>query len=357
MAVLTKTNQVANYLKVAIQSGRWQVGETLPAERDMIEEFGVSRGTLREALNLLSHEGLIARKQGSGTYVKSTDTSSAIAVVGDTIRLSSPLGYWYHTLMDRLCKRIADEGYKAAMWVDTDTAADKFLTSTALFDGSNIQSTVGVLNTVYSAGVDRRLTQEGIFCVNIGAAYPIGRYCVVLDYASLNSIAADLMTKHGYDDFAIMCDPPMPSDNSDPGSEEVSNYIFNLQKETVGGSDDRLLKVNTKNGLIDIYDSFKKWWHGPNRSRAIFFHDDAFFDIASRAILELGIKVPEELAIVTHANVGRVFHFPISVTRIGFDASRVADESVGLLKQLIGGNEVTDPVLYIPPVIVEGNSL
>jgi DNA-binding LacI/PurR family transcriptional regulator len=323
----------------------------------MIEEFGVSRGTLREALNLLSHEGLIARKQGSGTYVKDTDTSCAIAVIGDTVRLSSPLGYWYHMLMDRLCKRIAEEGYKAAMWVGTGTTSGDFLSSTALLDGNNIQSTAGVLNTIYSETVDRRLTQEGILCVNIGAACPIGQYSVVLDYVKLNSIAADLMIRHGYTDFVIMCDTPIPSGNSSSGSVKVSNLVFELQKEAVGYSDARLLKVNTKNGWNDVYDSFKKWWNGPNRSRAIFFHDDAFFDIASRAISELGIKVPQELAILTHANVGRDFQFPMPVTRIGFDADKVADQSVSLLKQLIRGDKVTNPVLYIPPVIVDGQSL
>ena len=46
-----------------------EVGEALPPERSLCEAFGVSRVTLRRALDELAREGYLVRRQGSGTFV------------------------------------------------------------------------------------------------------------------------------------------------------------------------------------------------------------------------------------------------------------------------------------------------
>ena len=56
-------------LRDRITSGQWPAGTPLPAQRDLAAEFGVSIMTLRQALQLLTDEGLVAARHGSGTYV------------------------------------------------------------------------------------------------------------------------------------------------------------------------------------------------------------------------------------------------------------------------------------------------
>ncbi len=75
---------VIGQLEGAIVSGRFNPGEKLPAERELIDAFGTSRRTLREAFRVLEQKGLIEIKIGSkgGTFVadrvgeKLTDTLS-----------------------------------------------------------------------------------------------------------------------------------------------------------------------------------------------------------------------------------------------------------------------------------------
>ena len=43
------------------------IGERLPSERDLAEQFAVSRMTLRQAVSLLVEEGVLERRVGSGT--------------------------------------------------------------------------------------------------------------------------------------------------------------------------------------------------------------------------------------------------------------------------------------------------
>ncbi len=69
--------QVAFQIEELIEGGQWVVGDKLPPEMELMEEFGVSRNTLRESIRALAHAGLLETKQGSGTIVCS---SSALSV-------------------------------------------------------------------------------------------------------------------------------------------------------------------------------------------------------------------------------------------------------------------------------------
>ncbi|MCM0582111.1 GntR family transcriptional regulator [Weissella diestrammenae] len=61
--------QIHDEIKEAIDAGRWVAGERIPSERELSEQFDVSRMTLRQAVMLLVDEGYLERRVGSGTYV------------------------------------------------------------------------------------------------------------------------------------------------------------------------------------------------------------------------------------------------------------------------------------------------
>lgn len=61
--------QLARRLRTDITSGKFDLGERLPSEEQLMETFGVSRPTVRQALNTLRAEGLIRIERGVGTFV------------------------------------------------------------------------------------------------------------------------------------------------------------------------------------------------------------------------------------------------------------------------------------------------
>ena len=63
------TANVAEQLRRRILGGDYEYEERLPAERNLAEEFGVSRGTIRSVLQILEQQHLVTRQIGSGTYV------------------------------------------------------------------------------------------------------------------------------------------------------------------------------------------------------------------------------------------------------------------------------------------------
>ncbi|PZU24310.1 MAG: GntR family transcriptional regulator [Shinella sp.] len=61
--------QVAEQIRILIETGELKAGAKLPAERELSERFGVSRPTVREALIVLEVEGYLQIRMGSGVYI------------------------------------------------------------------------------------------------------------------------------------------------------------------------------------------------------------------------------------------------------------------------------------------------
>ena len=60
---------VADDLRDGILNRKWVPGNLLPSETQLCKQFGVSRGTVIKAMDILLSEGLLQRRQGVGTFV------------------------------------------------------------------------------------------------------------------------------------------------------------------------------------------------------------------------------------------------------------------------------------------------
>lgn len=61
--------QVSEYISTRIESGEYPVGSQIPTENELALLLGVSRPTVRQALDDLSHRGYLVRVKGKGTFV------------------------------------------------------------------------------------------------------------------------------------------------------------------------------------------------------------------------------------------------------------------------------------------------
>ncbi len=81
------TSNVASQLKRRILEGRYANEERLPAERNLAQEFNVSRGTIRSVLKILEDQHLVTRHVGSGTYVSHQELANQQEIAS----ITSPL--------------------------------------------------------------------------------------------------------------------------------------------------------------------------------------------------------------------------------------------------------------------------
>ena len=64
-----KYSILARAIREQIAAGTYKMGDRLPSENELSEEFSFSRQTVRQALGILEREGYLVRRRGSGTYV------------------------------------------------------------------------------------------------------------------------------------------------------------------------------------------------------------------------------------------------------------------------------------------------
>jgi GntR family transcriptional regulator len=96
--------QFGHKLAAAIHAGFWKADDPLPSERTFCDVLGISRVTARKALDLLFEQGLILRRQGSGTYI--------------TPKLEQPL-----TRLTNLSEMLKQRGFRSSSkWLSREVA-------------------------------------------------------------------------------------------------------------------------------------------------------------------------------------------------------------------------------------------
>ena len=97
--IATRTQMIAGDLTDEIAKGHYTVGARFPTEAELRLRFGVGRHTIREALKLLTEQGLIGRRRKTGTFVLST---SPVSPYVHSLRDLKGLLDFAHALVHRL---------------------------------------------------------------------------------------------------------------------------------------------------------------------------------------------------------------------------------------------------------------
>ena len=72
------SQQVFDQLREQILSGGWKPGDKLPSENELAAQFGVSRVTVRNALQRLSGLGLLETRFGEGSFIRGPEAGAAL---------------------------------------------------------------------------------------------------------------------------------------------------------------------------------------------------------------------------------------------------------------------------------------
>ncbi|CAN2924519.1 GntR family transcriptional regulator [Streptococcus dysgalactiae] len=120
--------KIYHFIKEQIESGRLQIGDRLPTEKELSEQFSVSRITSKRALVELEQEGLITRSRGKGSFVAENQVTSPGANKDLLLILPFASDYELGDYAKGIMTSIAETGYRLmvqlASTVRLDTLSD-----------------------------------------------------------------------------------------------------------------------------------------------------------------------------------------------------------------------------------------
>ena len=102
---------VVNWIKDQIEAKKLLPGQKLYSENELCQKFGMSRQTVRHALDILEEEDIVTRVRGSGTYINGTrqsvqDNRKVIAFITTYVD-----GYIFPKIMQGIEKKLFDNGF------------------------------------------------------------------------------------------------------------------------------------------------------------------------------------------------------------------------------------------------------
>jgi len=120
--------RVINSIRDMLLRGELRPGDKLPPERDLAEQFGVSRVPIREAMKILEYMGVVDVSRGDGTYVRNLTVEDFVG------KLNFALTATGGTIMDLLELRINLECFAAHQAANRRTDEDIGALEKALAD-------------------------------------------------------------------------------------------------------------------------------------------------------------------------------------------------------------------------------
>ncbi len=364
-----KYEQVATTLMDRIAAGQYATG-MLPREIDLVEELGVSRVTVNRAIQRLAGRGIVRRVKKQGTFIvgQGDETLSLLHQVGVVMQSR---GHFYSELCSSLCRHLMRHGLFP---VNVDPFAGEDL------DAHGCQP----VNRDYARAVQRLLGAPIRGIVFDGASYysrPIlagnedkRAVCVhcfdapgdppphaaFADYAGGIRLAVKHLVRLGHRDimlFGVFPFDPLPTDPSHqrnaPLMQMRESYMRTMQEAGLEAHTEVVqFSERPPSGMIGTDDGIRGVLARPNRPTAIVCEMDFLAVKVIMRAMELGLRVPQDLAVTGLFNTPWATESPVSITTIDMDVNTMARRATELM---IGTRHQTAPYIVPPRLVVRAS--
>ncbi len=338
------------HLRAAIEKGVYAVGEKLPTEYELAKTMNMSRQTVRQALSLLESEGLIEKRQGSGTTVRAARAPRPRT--GTVAVITTYIGEYIFPEMLRGIESVLSKNSVSPLLYATYNRIDneqRILNDLVLkkVDGLIVEGTKTALPNP-NVPLYRKLLDTGLPIVFIHGYYPELSQCVhvVADDHAGGMEAVKYLYGRGRRHFCGI----FKSDDMQ-GLRRYSGFIEQLQKLKLPINDDHILWYTTETREQTVAMGLGRIIDGCD---ALVCYND---EIALQ-VLELlgreGIQIPSDLAVVSFDNSSYSELAPIKITSLANDEFLMGQMAAKKLMGLLSG--VKEASIKSPWKLVEKDS-
>jgi len=356
---LSLHKRVADTLRAEIAQN-YKPGQRIEPIRQLAKRFGVSELTLRIALTNLAQEGLLTLRQGSGCYVTDSATTKPVGILTDIDLFHPHTSFFHRRLIQQIRQWCVEFGYRERLYIghippgqiEPSSISPEFLLDS---EEGRLRAVAALL--IAGPPPVHQMEAHGVPVVGIdffSNTRSIYKYRVALDTERLIPEAIKVAKESGRNRIALI-NWHLPSNNSDFTTETFHRSMAEagLTVRPAWVQSDTHLGPSSAG-----WNRFRSIWNASSTEKpdALIVCDDLLFPDVHAAILDSGIRVPDQLLVITHANKGTGFFHSFPVVRLEYDPDEVAQAVGALLEELLKGKPVSKPGAVIHFKIIQSTA-
>ena len=330
---------IADSLRQEIENGRYNDGQPLPTEQFLCQRFQISRQTVRRALSLLETEGLITRRQGSGSRLRepqSLPPQCSIAVV--TTYISD---YIFPSILRGMERVLTANGSAPLLFAtQNQISTERKILHTLLamkdLDGVLVEGSKTALPNP-NLDLYEKLIEQGVRLVFFNGTYPelSSSPSVLADnYGGGKQLVTYLYGKGHRNIAGIFKNDDMQ------GTQRYAGYIQAMREFGLPLEDKHICwyTTETRKSFLSapFLDSVLSGFQGCS---AIVCYND---EIAIRVVNHLtkrGVRIPEEMAVVSFDNSQYSELASVHITSLSHSPQNIGELAANLMLRLLQGEK------------------
>lgn len=301
----SKYQQVSDWIRNQISSGVLRSNDKLDSENDLTVRFGISRQTVRHAIDQLVQEGLLYKIQGSGTFVGQAGTEKKVEYKAQSRMVSIVStyvdSYIFPRILQAIVQRLEEAGYTARItFTGNDLQREREILENYLTSGSTDPLIVEpVMSGLPNPNVKyyREIRKKGIPVLFFHSFYPeINIPYIGMDDVRAGEIATDYLLTMGHKKVTGI----FKTEDSQ-GTRRYQGYLSSLMKHGIEPRPENIVWFDN----VELRDFSKLAPKLDQRMKdctaVVCYNDEVAFELTKYAISN-GIRIPEELSIVSIDN-------------------------------------------------------
>jgi GntR family transcriptional regulator of arabinose operon len=323
--ILPLGSEVASRLRESIRTAEYKLGDRLEDERRLAEKYGVSRRTIREALDLLEKDRLIVRQQGRGTFV--ADPSFTAPVSGKAALIAMMVyerEYFFEKVIQGGVFQAARQGYTLATGSNVTLAEETEHVHAFLRNG--ILGVILAPQGRQSKNNYEQLIRQGMPVVLIDTLIPgIEEDFVAVDNTKGIFEAVKYLVESGHRRIGYV--GHNGSEDTPCRNERVRGYHEACLEFGLEQRPEWFWEFSQNTPYSDMVPALKI----KNRPTAFVTYNDGWAIRIIKAARQAGLKVPQDLSVVGFDDSSQASGFEIPLTSVSAEQRETGIVATGVL--------------------------
>lgn len=349
--VIPKYMKVAEYFKALIESDDIKPGDRLMSENEITEKFKVSRHTVRQGLAQLETQGYIYKEQGKGTFCDNyKDDIKTIAVI--TTYISN---YIFPSIIRGIEEVLSLAGYSLLLF-NTNNEKNKekeSLEKVLLHNPSGliVEPTLSALKNV-NEEYYKELGNKNIPYIMINAKYDqLDSASITMDDVEGGYILTKYLIQLGHMNIAGIF-----KNDDIQGINRKLGYVKALSEFNIPIDNDIIGKYTTKEGKYSIYEFTKTLLSRGKRPTALICYNDQVAIHALNAIRDGGLRVPEDISIVSYDDSDIAVATEVKLTTVRHPKDEMGRQAARFIIDMIEKQDYKPCYMYKAELLVRDSA-